>query len=331
VKVFGYLRISTVEQGRGYGLEAQEVAITEYCIKEGLPAPEFISEQGSGESMFKRPKLLSLLSMAEDLVESGEGAMIVFYKLDRLSRDQIELEATIVKSFRTGVQFRSTDMFEADLLTPEYQDDPMRVAMRQIVGVFAQLERKIIQARLAGGLAVKASKGGFTGGKPPLGYMVVEKELRIDPEVAPVIRRVFRLKKAQVANTTILAVCARDFPPCIKWHKSYISRILQKEDLYCRGLYRPRGGDVTFTLPNLIIVHDGDDGEFEQVETGEIKWEAVSDPIKMDALSLLIEAEPGRIKKLALEHSIPIAWHGSKTAVPKDIAIRLYELSKEQP
>jgi hypothetical protein len=81
----------------------------------------------------------------------------------------------------------------------------------------------------------------------------------------------------------------------------------------------------------LIIVHDGDDGEFEQVETGEIKWEAVSDPIKMDALSLLIEAEPGRIKKLALEHSIPIAWHGSKTAVPKDIAIRLYELSKEQP
>ncbi|NEW71007.1 recombinase family protein [Streptomyces rhizosphaericus] len=45
-----------------------------------------------------------------------------------------------------------------------HPDDPMRTAMRQMRGVFAQLERSVIAARLRHGRREKAEQGGYAYG-----------------------------------------------------------------------------------------------------------------------------------------------------------------------
>jgi DNA invertase Pin-like site-specific DNA recombinase len=49
-------------------------------------------------------------------------------------------------------------------------DDPMRTAMRQMMGVFSQLERGMITALLRAGRAAKAAAGGYAYGSPPFGW-----------------------------------------------------------------------------------------------------------------------------------------------------------------
>ncbi|MEU1035481.1 recombinase family protein [Streptomyces mirabilis] len=53
----------------------------------------------------------------------------------------------------------------------------MRTAMRQMMGVFAQLERSMIAARLRHGRREKAEQGGYAYGAPPYGWRAHQKEL----------------------------------------------------------------------------------------------------------------------------------------------------------
>jgi DNA invertase Pin-like site-specific DNA recombinase len=70
-------------------------------------------------------------------------------------------------------------MFTADMgeVLRDDPDDPMRTAMRQMAGVFAQLDRGYIAKRLREGRRMKAEKGGFAYGSPPLGFKAEHREL----------------------------------------------------------------------------------------------------------------------------------------------------------
>lgn len=48
-------------------------------------------------------------------------------------------------------------------------DDPMRTALRQMMGVFAQLERGMVTDRLRRGKAAKRAQGGYVGGRVSYG------------------------------------------------------------------------------------------------------------------------------------------------------------------
>ncbi len=49
-------------------------------------------------------------------------------------------------------------------------DDPMRTAMRQMAGVFAELDRRLIIKRLRDGRRAKAAQGGKAVGRYPFGW-----------------------------------------------------------------------------------------------------------------------------------------------------------------
>ncbi|MFI9306654.1 hypothetical protein [Streptomyces triculaminicus] len=53
----------------------------------------------------------------------------------------------------------------------------MRTAMRQMRGVFHQLDRGLIRKRLKGGRATKHALGGYAYGAPRFGQGAVDKEL----------------------------------------------------------------------------------------------------------------------------------------------------------
>jgi DNA invertase Pin-like site-specific DNA recombinase len=54
-------------------------------------------------------------------------------------------------------------------------DDPMRTAIRQVMGVFAELDRKMVAKRLRDGRVAKAAAGRKAVGEYPFGYAATDK------------------------------------------------------------------------------------------------------------------------------------------------------------
>jgi DNA invertase Pin-like site-specific DNA recombinase len=79
-------------------------------------------------------------------------------------------------------------------------DDPMRTAMRQMVGVFAQLERAMIAKRLRDGRRHKSDLGGYGHGAPPDGYRAEGRALVPDPGEQETLSRIrqFRAEGASL-------------------------------------------------------------------------------------------------------------------------------------
>jgi DNA invertase Pin-like site-specific DNA recombinase len=71
----------------------------------------------------------------------------------------------------------------------------MRTAMRQMMGVFSQLERGMIAARLRAGRRLKAEQGGFAYGSPRFGYKATEKALIPDDDEQASLQRIAELRQ----------------------------------------------------------------------------------------------------------------------------------------
>ena len=90
-------------------------------------------------------------------------------------------------------------MFSADggEILEDDPDDPMRTAIRQMRGVFSQLERALLVKRLRNGKQAKAAQGGYTGVGVPLGKTLDDHGgFADDPAEQAVIGRVRELRAA---------------------------------------------------------------------------------------------------------------------------------------
>jgi site-specific DNA recombinase len=183
--VVAYLRVSTPGQAEdGLGLQIQQDQIQAYLKRNpSLTLLKTFRDEGHSGSSLERPALQALLTEAKEKLFTK----VIVAKLDRLARDlyvQLFLEKELLVH---GIEVVSlAESFNGK--------DPIMVAMRQIVGVFAQLERGRITERLLAGRRKKLESGQYAGGKPPMGYCVRNSELVIDPTEADVIQRIFRHK-----------------------------------------------------------------------------------------------------------------------------------------
>ena len=64
----------------------------------------------------------------------------------------------------------------------------MRTAMRQMMGVFGQLERSMVVARLRRGREMKRAAGGYAAGWPPYGCRADDGSLVVVPEEQRAVR-----------------------------------------------------------------------------------------------------------------------------------------------
>lgn len=142
--IYGYARVSTDGQTLDGQLEQLEAA---GCTK-------IFREKMSGANR-NRPQLQKLLRVIE------EGDMLVVARLDRLARSLADLVHIMAKIETAGVEFRS--LGEAiDTSTPAGR------AMMQMVGVFAEFERRIINERTKAGREAARRRGVHLGRKPKL-------------------------------------------------------------------------------------------------------------------------------------------------------------------
>jgi DNA invertase Pin-like site-specific DNA recombinase len=202
VRIVGYLRVSTQRQAdAGLGLEVQEQAIRAWAVAEGHQL--IACYRNGGESGANGIDTRIGLHEALTALAGGRAGGLVVARLDRLAGDLSVQEGILAWVWKHGGRVLACDAGEVRQEDPH---DPMRTAMRQMMGVFAQLERGLTAARMRAGRRRKAARGGFAYGAPPYGQRAVAGELVDDPAEQQVIARIRELHAAgaslrQIART----------------------------------------------------------------------------------------------------------------------------------
>ena len=176
-----YVRVSTEDQAQhGFSLAGQEDSLKNYAKALGYEILGIYRDEGiSAKDLKKRPAMQKLLGDAEKKKFSA----IFVYKLDRFSRSLKDLVLTIDKLKDLGIDFISLqDKIETASASGKL--------MFHIISAFAEFERNIIGERTTFGMARKNKEGGAVS-KPPFGYKMVEKELVVDLERAPLVTEMF--------------------------------------------------------------------------------------------------------------------------------------------
>lgn len=180
MKVATYSRISTDEDRQPFSLGAQKDRLEAYiAVQDGWTLARSYTDQVSGKTL-DRPGLSQALTDARE----KRYELLLVFKVDRLARSTSGLVQVLEGLDAAGVAFRSvSEPFDTSTAAGRM--------MIQMLGVFAEFEREMIVERTKMGLAKKASKGEWTGGKPPYGYSYdIDQKLLIpvDKEAALIAR-----------------------------------------------------------------------------------------------------------------------------------------------
>jgi DNA invertase Pin-like site-specific DNA recombinase len=168
MRVVGYTRVSTVEQGdSGAGLDAQEAAIRSEARRRGWELVATLTDTASGKSMRRRPGLDAALAM----IERGDADALVVAKVDRLSRSLLDFAGIVERSRKQDWQLVALDL-GVDTTTPQGE------MLASVLAVFAQFERRLIGERTKDALAVKRANGVQLGRPRSLPRSVVRRITR---------------------------------------------------------------------------------------------------------------------------------------------------------
>ena len=225
MKIVAYVRVSTIEQSqKGYGLDIQRSAIRAWAKDNGHQVVLLCSDEGisGAKAAEDRPGLTEALTA----LRMHKAAALVVRDLDRLARSVTVQEAVLLEVWRREDAHVFTVYGEVLRDDP---DDPMRTAMRQVAGVFAELDRRLIVKRLRDGRKAKTKAGGHANGRYPYGYgpsgPIAEEQDAL---------RLMRDLRATGATTYAIAeaLTAGGHPtkrPPSTWSSASVSRILTRQ------------------------------------------------------------------------------------------------------
>jgi DNA invertase Pin-like site-specific DNA recombinase len=168
MKLVGYLRVSTIEQAEhGFGLDMQDAAISSAAKKLGARVVATYRDEGRSGTLdaADRPGLTDALA----LLRTGHADGLIVRDLDRLARAVSVQEAVLAEVWGNNGAAVFTSIPPQEVARDD-PDDPMRTAMRQMAGVFNELNRRLIVKQLRDGRTTKAAKGGHATGSPPYGW-----------------------------------------------------------------------------------------------------------------------------------------------------------------
>jgi len=178
-----WIRVSTEDQAQGDSPEHHLERARSYAKSKGWNVTDVYDLAGqSGKAVMQHP---DAKRMMKD-IERGHITGLVFSKLARLSRNRRELE-DFADFFRKH---------NADLISLSEAIDTSTAGGRMffhLLGVFAQWEREEITERVNASVLTRAKLGKSINGSAPFGYQWKDRKLVIQPEEAPVRRKVYEL------------------------------------------------------------------------------------------------------------------------------------------
>lgn len=183
MKVIGYCRVSTEDQGKNSSIEHQIKSIRAFCESQDWELIAIFKDKASGKS-FKRK---GFKEMQEALV-SKQADMLLVYKLDRLSRSLKDI-LTLVEDVLNPLKIAIKSVVESfDTSKPEGK------LFLTMLGSFAEFERQRTRERIIAGKIAKTKKGYWVG-TLPYGYRRKKGEVVIESKEFKVVKLIRHLRK----------------------------------------------------------------------------------------------------------------------------------------
>lgn len=228
----GYIRVSTEAQAKDdkYGVESQKSAILTYADKNGYCIVDWKIDEISGTAD-ERPAFNEILN--GEVITNPPIEAVIAFKTDRIARDTKVYFYYLYVLEKRNIKLLSTqeDFVEGSEFASIY---------RSLLLFVAEQERKNIALRTGRGRSTKAQCGGYSGGKVPFGYKVIDGRLVINDEESPVVEYIFKEHKKGVPMLTISERLNEMGYRSRKGgmiYNSNVKSIVNNEKLY-RGFYR---------------------------------------------------------------------------------------------
>jgi DNA invertase Pin-like site-specific DNA recombinase len=155
IRVYGYARCSGLGQVSGDTFNRQREEIERYCNDNNFELVKIYQEEGvsgtKGEE--DRPQFMA---MVQDILTNGV-RHIVIEGIDRISRSMSITDQLITYLASKGITLISART--GDDVTEAYSGDPMRRAMIQMQGIFAELEKSLLVKKLRTARERKRNQG----------------------------------------------------------------------------------------------------------------------------------------------------------------------------
>lgn len=249
IRVAFYLRVSTEDQVRGFGIDMQRSSFDSVLKFKSEQSNwvhkkewEFVDEACSGGNL-DRPQFKKMIKV----IEKEEIDLVVVYKIDRISRNLTHLLNVFQKFQNHNVSIYSIKE------NIDFSNSIGRLAFHMF-GALAEFERDTIKMRTLDGIIASARQGNYVGGNIPLGYKKVDNlgkkgsTLIIVPEEAKIVRQLFdwfvfdRKNYEQIRNLfnelkTSKGVSYNGKNPSASWHENTIKDMLSNP-IYVGSRYK---------------------------------------------------------------------------------------------
>ena len=230
-----YCRLS-LEDGKdneSMSISNQKLLLKDFAEKNGMFNCEFYVDDGFTGRNFNRPAFQRMIND----IEAGRISCVITKDLSRLGRNYIESGSYMEVFFpKHNVRYIAiTDNYDS-LNKQEMDIAPFKNILNDMYS--RDISKKVLAGRM-----IRSRQGKFCGGQPPLGLMRDPDDnghLIIDPETAPVIRRIFDLALDGFGNMKICKVLMEERIPITRmqtgtdcdvnyyaWSGSRISTILR--------------------------------------------------------------------------------------------------------
>ena len=253
IEVVAYCRVSTDGQtGEDkFGIDSQKQMIRTYCDAHNMTIVDWYIDEGESGVKENRPALDDLLygELRNPPVQS-----VVVAKSDRIARD-----IKLYFYYMMLLEKRNIHLISAteDVVN---DDTGLGNVYKSLMLFVAEQERKNIMKRTSSGRRIKADRGGYSGGRAPMGYKVENGALVINEDEAPVVRFIFSCKaRGMNILNTLQALNEKGFKTRNgkSFEYSTVHSIWNNEKTY-RGWYRYGAtGDWVRGVHEPIL--DGDD------------------------------------------------------------------------
>ena len=202
-----YARVSSEGQIDNTSLDTQLDRGKAYAISQGWTLDKVFIDGGESGKSTDRTHFQKMVSY----IRENPVDVLLTFKLDRLSRNLKDLLIFIDDTLDPkGIALQSvTENFNT-------QSAEGRLFL-QMLGSFAEFERKRINERTMGGKVSTAKKGGWNGGHIPYGYRKVEWsqfDFDLDQEQSKIVEQIFKLYSQgvgyqKIKNITGCPLCVR--------------------------------------------------------------------------------------------------------------------------
>jgi site-specific DNA recombinase len=199
-KAFLYLRVSGLGQVDGYGFDRQEGTCREYAKANGYEVAGVFQEKGvsGARDETERPAFQEMMSA---ILANGVKTIIV-ESMDRLAREYRIQESLLIYLASKGIDLINARTGEN--ITQAVQADPLKKALVQMQGVFAELEKSQLVRRLRKARdKASAEKKGRIEGRKAYGETPEEQK------VIQRIRAMRRTRRNRTKGMTLQEICDR--------------------------------------------------------------------------------------------------------------------------